>query len=778
MTHALTAAYRIDGRSVAATDFYAAACDPRRSVAVEACAGAGKTWMLVSRILRALLDGAEPSQILAITFTRKATGEMRQRLDEWLQLFAAPAADEATRIQALVDRGLSAAQAKTLAPQLGGLHARVLDDVRRVEIRTFHGWFGQLLAQAPIETLLAMGLAPGLQLIEDPESLRDELMGAFHRAVQADPARRDDYVALVRKYRRHTVQSWLDAAWQRRTEVEAADRAGTLATSVPPAADVFADCRAGEHPVAAILAPAMRALLQALASALGVRTPITSQRAAQALVDALADPDAHSAFARAWTALFTQAGTPRKQLGDLPEQHAASEALIALQERAGQQDAHDDHARMTRLARVLLAEYAQLKRTRALADMGDLEAVALALLSDGDLAAWVQSRLDLRLRHLLIDEFQDTSPLQWQALHGWLSGYAGAGGGRPMSVFIVGDPKQSIYRFRRAEPRVFAAAQAFVAEALQGQVLACDHTRRNAPAIVDGLNAVFTDAAEADGWTGFRPHTTASQAVGEIRRLPVVPLEPVARGQGADADPGWRDALTVPRSAEETVRREPEVRQVAAAIGELLAQGVPPGELMVLARKRDTLARVARALAARHLPYTVPEALSLAESPEAQDLIALLDVLASPGHDLSLARALRSPIFGATDADLLALSRAAAAAQAAGGRPSLRAVTPAPRRPRCSVPAGCWRAGPKRRRPCRRTTCSTASCTKARSTPDWRPRCRHACGARPCRRWTRCWPLRWTSGAGATPRHIDLSERCAATTSCRVCRRRRTRCGC
>ena len=104
-------AYEHNGQPCAREAFYAIACDPRRSVAVEACAGAGKTWMLVSRILRALLEptadgrAVEPQDILAITFTRKAAGEARERLHEWLETFsrASPQVLE----QELVDRGLS-----------------------------------------------------------------------------------------------------------------------------------------------------------------------------------------------------------------------------------------------------------------------------------------------------------------------------------------------------------------------------------------------------------------------------------------------------------------------------------------------------------------------------------------------------------------------------------------------------------------------------------------------------------------------------------------------
>ena len=337
-----------------------------------------------------------------------------------------------------------------------------------------------------------------------------------------------------------------------------------------------------------------------------------------------------------------------------------------LCQQVEQEDARIEHRCMVRLGRALLAAFADYKRSRGLADMADLERCALAILRDDELAGWVQERLDVRFRHLLVDEFQDTSPLQWQALHAWLSAYAGAGGGAsgqsPPAIFIVGDPKQSIYRFRGAEPRVFAAAAEFVRDGLEGSVLACDHTRRNAPGIVAAINGVFR-AASADGdFPGFRPHTTAVAApAGSVESLPRHPRDRrAARFDAATAT--WRDTLTTARLEAEIVLREREAATVVERVVALLANGTAPNAIFVLCRKRETLRLVAAALEREHVAHSAVEDTALASTPEAQDLIAVLDAIVSPAHRLSLARALRSPLFAASDDDLFALAAAASAA--------------------------------------------------------------------------------------------------------------------
>jgi ATP-dependent helicase/nuclease subunit A len=447
----------------------------------------------------------------------------------------------------------------------------------------------------------------------------------------------------------------------RRVEFELADAAGRLEESVVAAAELWPALRGLDHPARPLLGVDERARWRRLAEDLAAGGKL-ARDAGEGVAAALAAGDAPGRFFDlAWEALYTQGDTPKAKLGRVPGLEEAQQRLFELAPQVHQHEAHLEHRRIVRLGRALLAEYAAYKRQRGLADMADLERCALALLRDGVLAGWVQQRLDARVRHLLIDEFQDTSPLQWHALHAWLSAYAGAGGGAGApSVFIVGDPKQSIYRFRGAEPRVFAAARSFVAEGLEGHVLECDHTRRNAPEVLDVLNRVFSAAQQSGDYAGFRAHTTEAAASGEpgvsaLERI-ARPPQPARRG-GVTVAPVWRDSLTTPRHLPEEVLREREAEAVAAAILALLDAGTcAPSDVMVLCRKRESLRLLATALQARHIPHVAADDLALNEAPEALDLVAVLDAIVSPAHRLSLARALRCPLFGASDADLVAIA--------------------------------------------------------------------------------------------------------------------------
>jgi ATP-dependent helicase/nuclease subunit A len=719
------AAYEHNGAPVDAARFYAIACDPRRSVVVEACAGAGKTWVLVSRIVRALLDGCAPHEILAITFTKKAAAEMRQRLQALLAEFAT--ASDAQLVRELRARGLDVEPGAPQLQTLRGLHVALLQGGRPVQIRTFHSWFAALVGGAPLGVLHGLGLPTTYELLQEDKPAIAQVWRRFFQRVVGDPAAHADYRALVAAHGRHQAHKALEQALHKRTEFALADAQGVVAQSVAPHGQQFAEFAGFAQPYDALHSGALNELLWQAAKVLGAQTGKKSREAASGLEQALGVRDADAAMA----ALFTQKLEPRA----LPVKGSGAEvvtqaqdSLLRVRRAQIQHEAWLHQGRMARLLRLLVADYADLKRERGWIDMGDLELAALALMSDPVLSGWVQERLDAQVRHLLIDEFQDTNPLQWQALSAWISGYAGAG--KAPGVFIVGDPKQSIYRFRRAEPQVFRAAKAFVQHGLGGELLSCDHTRRNAQAVVVVLNTVMQEAQNAGEFDGFRPHSTDSQERGRFLQLPQIPRPASARKAASSAEAltaavqqaivatpsalaaspaaaepaSWRDSLTTPRFVLEDTAKTLECRQAARWLAQqlkgrgavasggvsaspeaLVQQGaaawpeaaLSPGDVMVLARKRESLGWMQAELAALGIAAQQPESADLCDMPEVQDLVALLDVLCSPRHDLSLARVLKSPLFGASDADLVQLAlrhRSARAATRSGAATTETAV--------------------------------------------------------------------------------------------------------
>lgn len=692
-------AYQLDGQWVDPAQFYAVACDPQRSVVVEACAGAGKTWMLVSRILRAMLDGVPPQQVLAITFTRKAAGEMRERLHRWMADFAH--ATPAQRETELRLRGVPESRLAELSPRLGALHGEWLAGGRGVEIHTIHGWFSRLVKAAPLDLLAELNLPPELQLLEDTEAIWPELWARCLRRIDvlsagrqpeaSAPTPQDDplddawlaFHAVIRAAGRHNTQAWLLQALHNRLEVFLAEQGGALADSVPSAAEWDAQWAGLTHPSQALARTSVNEAFWSLARAQATAKPGSkAAKAGEAAALALAEADLTQRMDALLQALFTKdgKGDARKQLGDAPELAWAQAWLHDLRQACAQHDAHVLHRQMVTLSRLMMDEYAAFKRERGLADMADLELAAARLLSDEALAGWVQQRLDSQVRQVLMDEFQDTSPLQWQALRAWLSAYAGAGGGgsgrKPLQVFLVGDPKQSIYRFRRADPRVFEAAKAFVIEGLGGHLLACDHTRRNAPGVLDCLNRVMGQAHAEGAFPGWRTHTTTSEDVARIRVLPSVSKDsadsPADEGaddsladEAGEANAGWRDTLRTPRLQARTTVKAVEASQLAQAVAHVVRhEGVPADEVFVLSRTRATLALVAESLDALGVPHVAPDNTPLIDTPEVRDLVAVVEALVSPRQNLALAHALKSPVFGVDDAGLMALAAHAAKTEA------------------------------------------------------------------------------------------------------------------
>lgn len=646
-------AYELNNQPVSREDFYKIACDPNRHVAVEACAGAGKTWMLVSRILRALLEGAAPHEILAITFTKKAAGEMRQRLMEWLEKFTHEN-DEQLR-EELHIRGVEPARASALVEPLRQLYGQLLTQGRPVQIRTFHSWFAALLRNAPLSVLETLCLPAGYDLLEDDAPAVAQVWRPFQGRLLKEAQARQDYEAVVASHGRFQTESALTSALQRRVEFMLADAQGLVLASMPHFREHFPDFPQVDEPLSVLWVDgAMRQALQAAAQKLGRASQVTFSAKGAELELALAKQDAPGVL----SALLTQAGSPRKfsdKVVGIDQVRAVQDELLRVLEADAQHQAWLYQQRMTRLTRLLAEEYAALKRARGWVDMSDIERAALYLLSDPVLGAWVQERLDARTRHLLIDEFQDTSPLQWQALHAWLSAYAGSGGGaQAPRLFIVGDPKQSIYRFRRAEPQVFIAAQDFV-RALGGDLLSCDHTRRNALPVLALVNQVMTQAQAQNAYAGFRTHSTESIEPGRVLALPPI-LRPEKEDRGSEALASWRDSLTQPFVTPEETLRAQECRQAARWLLAQIQDGLQPKDIMVLARKRDRLVAMQAELRELGIPAQQPEKSELGEAPEVQDTVALLDVLVSPAHDLSLARALKSPLFALSDDDLIQLA--------------------------------------------------------------------------------------------------------------------------
>ena len=516
----------------------AAALDPTRSFIVQAPAGSGKTELLTRRVLTLLARVDEPEQVLAITFTRKAAAEMRHRVVEAL---ARAASGEAPANEYEAE-GLALARAALERDAARGW--RLLDDPGRLAMRTIDSLATALAHRLPVVSALGAAVAT----VDDPRPLHLEAAERFldHHleTIERVALQRDNRLDQVRDLLADLLA--VRDQWQGYVQDDLGDERlrallqtmldDVVRTRLEAASALAPDALAGD-----LEAPLRRAaeLLVARAELLGEPLDDEQTRLVALAEDAGALPPPEPGSVDDWGALarflLTKGGTPRKSLdksigfpaqGEAAKLGTTKDALKAHKEAfqgvlasladapgfvarlhetgslAGLVYGDEDWALLGQLAdglRVLLGELQLVFRERREVDFIEISSRARRALGDDEHPTDLALAMDVRIRHLLVDEFQDTSHAQFALFERLVGGWDGDDG---RTFFAVGDPMQSIYRFREGDVGLFLRA----AEEGIGPVT-LDYLRlsvnfRSVPGVIgwinEGFGAAFPERSDRD----------------------------------------------------------------------------------------------------------------------------------------------------------------------------------------------------------------------------------------------------------------------------------------
>jgi ATP-dependent helicase/nuclease subunit A len=632
------------------------AVDPQRNIVLEASAGTGKTRVLVERYVNLLRAGVDPDHILAITFTRKAAAEMRERIIDRLREASRHSAADLARWRDLKDR------------------------LSEIAISTIDAFCLSLLREFPLEA----DVDPGFDLADETQVPRliDESLDQALRMCRA-VAREDDDVALVfaqlgeRRLRAGlgqlldrrlvapaALRRYLDRGPRDLTAAlacrRAAERLSLIFTSVRDGLERFLADGPEKHPQFAMLAADIRTLCDS--SMRGGDLPDRSQQAAfRGLVDRL----------RGY--FLTQDGRPREKTfsgtgfktvhcdtEDAWKRHRQSAAdiapAIAEAIRAFRRDVNVVQSRgVWRIFGITLAQYRRTLDSHALLDFSGVLERAVALLKEMDEFANSRFRIEARYQHVLVDEFQDTSRAQWELVaHLVRSWGEGLGvGAEPLtpSVFIVGDRKQSIYGFRDADVAVLEEAASFIA-GLRSDTnprRAITVSFRAVPALLSFVNDVFETMDKApERLDGFRYELSDRLQVGTE----------LAEAESVEPALGVIVGDTV-KLAAEGVADEIERLLSSATVRDRstgIRRSAQPADIAVLFRSRESHREFERAVERRGIATYVYKGLGFFEADEIQDAVALLRYLADPLSNLRAAALVRSRIVRLSDPAIKSLA--------------------------------------------------------------------------------------------------------------------------
>lgn len=640
------------------------AVDPTRHVALEASAGTGKTRVLVDRYVRLLEVGVAPRNVLAITFTRKAAAEMRQRVMATLR--------ERHRLGSLS----------------GDRWREIRDAFGDISISTIDAFCLSLLHEFPLEA----GVDPGFDLADETETPRF-IESSLDRALSIGRGvslTDTDVALLFTELGEARLRKGLTALLDRR--LVAWDALNRFLRG----RDVTADATCQR------LLQALRAAVSSVGGAAAFRGcgPMAPgfDLVAHDVDVIMTEPPPSPALLRAALdrvagLVLTQDGEPRKRLKHKkadyrsPADYERHKAVVfglgshvAAAIAAYRRDLNIVLARgVRRLFAIAQDEYRRTLDKHGVLDFPDLLERTLKLLGQMEEFSRSRYRLESRYEHVLVDEFQDTSRAQWQLVRelvrAWAAGDGMAHGPIPPSIFIVGDRKQSIYGFRDAEVTVLDAAGRFI-EALRPEGMAraaITRSYRSVQELLAFVNDVFVDVEKT-------PDRPDAFRYSEDDAFPMI-------------DDGARGAEAIGVVVSDTDAAQAEA--VADEIARLLLEGatvrdrqtgvprpIGPGDIGLLFRTREGHTLFESALARRGVPFYVYKGLGFFDADEVKDVLALVSYLADPGSNLRAAALLRSRIVRLSDEALKLLAPGIAAALTSAESPLGLADLPADDRDR------------------------------------------------------------------------------------------------
>ncbi|MDF2141910.1 double-strand break repair helicase AddA [Paenirhodobacter sp. CAU 1674] len=645
------------------------AAAPSDSVWLSANAGSGKTKVLTDRVARLLLAGTEPQKVLCLTYTKAAATEMQNRLLKRLGAWAM--LGNAELRQQLTDLGEDGVITDAHLAQARRLFAKAIETPGGLKIQTIHSFCAALLRRFPLES----GVPHGFAEIDDRSAavLRADIL---EELVQGPDAPLFD--AVARYFSGSDIADLLAEISQHRdcfsADLNLSDmlEAFGLPRDYTPASLPQIAFDGSEADLVQSVAPVLMGQSK------------TMQDLARNLqaVDWTA-PDAGTFDTLFNLFLYKDGGLPRAEAktASIPTKKAVealgedlTEAFHAFMERiARARGAQLGFAAAQRsfalhqFARSYLPRLAARKAARGWLDFDDLIERAAALLSNPSVAQWVLFRIDGGIDHILVDEAQDTSPGQWTVIERLTDEFtAGEGArGERRTIFVVGDRKQSIYSFQGADLLRFEAMQRLFSEkfaAVERPLLGADllHSFRSSYAILRLTDLTFS-ALENDGLGGAPEHLAFHDRLpGRVDLWPPVPKSE------KPAETDWENPIDLRSEHEERVVL---ARKIAAEIRAMIDSGtqiplqtgqrpVHEGDFLILVQRRGPLfAEIIRACKAAGLTIAGADRLKLGAELAVKDIRAVLTFLATPEDDLALAEALRSPLFGWTEAELYRLAQ-------------------------------------------------------------------------------------------------------------------------